>query len=191
MNGKDQIIDKILTDAEEKVALDRENATLKADDTIRLAEEKAQKYLDEQNLLAEQMAGSIISKKNSVAQIDGKKLMLGAKQEIISQVFSLCLERLLRLGSEDYLKYVEGKLNAFASSGDKVILSKNAPLSIEQVGSLSVCKKLSLSVEKTGDFKGGIIISTPSCDKDFSFESAVEEMRSNCISQIAERLFNE
>ena len=97
MDGSKAIIEKILSDAREKVK--EINADADSSCSIRIADAEiwAEKYTAAQTEILEKDAESIVSGKKLNAELDVKKAVLKAKRETVEKVFSLAYKKLLSL----------------------------------------------------------------------------------------------
>ncbi len=189
MDGRDQIIQKILEEAHVAADAILANAKTNAEKQLAKAQNEADELLKAGKETAKQTYDNIVSKKSSVASIDSKKVTLSAKQAMIDEVYGRALAKLVSMDKQNYLKYISDRLDKFAGEGDKVVLSVNAPLSTQEVLDLPAVKKFNLTVTKTGEFKGGFVLETSVCDKNMSFEATVTEIRTITESEVAEKLF--
>ena len=117
--------------------------------------------------------------------------MLAAKAEVLDKVYSLALEKARALDKKTYRKVVEGMLQC-AENGDKVIVSERERgiVTKEVVAAVAKSKgiKLSLAAE-TGDFDGGIVLSSDGVDKNLTFESEFALLRTETEAETAKKLF--
>lgn len=190
MDGKDKIIEQILSEAEsyrlkvvtcadEEYSSAIETATKKADDIIK-NEEALLKKEEEEGL----------KRKRVVASLDGKKLYLSKKTEAVEEVFSLALTKLNNLEKSAYRSVIYRLIKENAEKNAVVSLSKNSPLTVEEVLEFDVCKELSLSIKKDGDFSGGVVIEGKTCDVNLSFEAIIDGLKEEYQTSVADRLFD-
>lgn len=189
MNGKEAIIEAILKEANESAELMLSNAEENADKIIKEANCKAEELLNAEKVKAEEEAKSIVKNKITLANLDGKKKVLGAKQKAVSEVYSLLVKKLLALPKTDYLKLLDSLISKYAEKGDRVVISENAPFGVKEVEVLASVKELALQVEEDGKFEGGIVLKSGVMDKNLTFSALAEEVRSSTESEIAEKLF--
>ena len=153
------------------------------------AEKKAEAFLAEAASNAKKDAEILIGRGRNASELESRKTLLAAKQKIVGEVFSAAKQRLLNMGKDEYLALIERLIKTYAEKGDKVIISKNAPLSADDVSALSSSKALALLCEKSGDFNGGIVLSGAKFDKDLTFSALIEAEREVFESQAAAKLF--
>ena len=191
MDGKEAIIAKIIEDAKNKA-----NAYVEeADGKVRQAKEDAAKWSEEYIAVGRKKLSTeteeIVSRRKTVADLDAKKLVLKAKQEVLDEVFDSAADKLLSLKSKDYLAFVEKNVLENAEVGDKVILDKNAPIKIEDILSLPSLSKFKLiNGGLSEDVKGGVILTNDKTDKDLSFKSLIDAKKQEYLKEAASKLFD-
>lgn len=192
MDGKEAIINKILEDADEQAQSILSQAEKSSNDAIALAKEWADCYKTAQQKILDKDLEEILSRRLTVAELDNRKLILKAKQDLIEDTFSVALDKLCSLGKTYYTKLVNKLLTENADMCDEVILSCDGVLTTKDIESLEVFKEKKLKVsDKKGDFKGGVMLVGNNCDKDLTFKAIVSNAKEELISAVAKILFQE
>ncbi len=138
MNGIEKITAKIAADAQAEADAILAQARAEADATAGQWAERAEKERADLLARGEKSAAERVVRMESVAQLEGRKLLLGAKQEMLSQAFDKALEALLALPEEEYIDLLAGLCARAASTGrEEVIFS---PQDQKRVGK-QVCAK--------------------------------------------------
>lgn len=153
------------------------------------AREKARAFLEQAVKDCEKNAQTLIGRGKNASELLTRKTLLAAKQQIVGKVFSDVKRRLLDMPKDEYLALISRLIDSYAEKGDKVIVSKAAPITAEDVTALSASKKLGLFAYKTGDFDGGIVLSGEKFDKDLTFSALIDAEREAFESQAAAKLF--
>ena len=190
MDGTKAIIEKILSEAKEKVK--EINAESESSCAVRIADAKkwAEKYTAAQTEILKKDEESIVSGKKLNAGLDVKKAVLKAKREVIEKVFSLAYEKMLSVDKKTYLSFVNRMIGESADDGDVIVLSSDGVISAGDLD-LKKFKAKDLSVsEKCGDFKGGIMLLGKKSDKDLSFKSVIESKKEELTAVAVKVLFN-
>lgn len=190
MDGKEQIIQKILLDAQTAAQKKINSANVKAEETVSKAKFDAEKEFDEAKAVVDKNAELYLSRNNTAALMEQKRRFLGAKQQMIDDVYAVVLKKLSDMGKDDYLRLVESKIKQYAEKGDEIIISENAPFTAEELLNLDVCKNLALTAVKNGKFSGGIVLNNAVCDKNLTFDTLVEELKTRTEAEVAVKLFN-
>lgn len=191
MDSKEAIIGTIMSEAEEKAAKITQKGNEDADKLISDAKAFAE---DLNNKLKSEHAfneAEALRRRKTVAALDAKKLVLKAKQEVLSEVFSRAYDKLCALKKSDYLALVEKLLVLSAEDGDEVVLSDDGVIADGDIKSLDVYKEKNLTVSsEKGDFKGGVKLIGKICDKDLSFRQVLDEKKDSLSAKMAEELFS-
>ena len=190
MEGKEAIIAKILSDANKKAEEVLSAADAYAVKVKEEADEWAKNYLAEQQSLLKEDCAEVVKRRNIGAELDVKKNILSAKQQVVDEVYALATEKLCALSKKDYLALVEKLLIRFADKGDSVVLSRDGVLTEKDVTALAVFGERELKTAKiTGDFKGGVKLVGKTSDKDLSFSAVVAAEKQTTVRETAEKLF--
>lgn len=190
MNEKDAIIQKIISDAQDRAEKVVSDATVKVQSVWAVAQSESEKTLNACEKECDVFERELIERKKTLARLDGRKIVLNAKQNVVNSAFARAEKLLCEMPEDKQLKYVAARLEKYAKQGDKVVLAKSSPLSRESVEDLAVAKELLLKVTKNGDFKGGFILSGEVSDFDFTFESAVKSFAESYSGEIAREILN-
>lgn len=191
MNEDQAIIQKIISDAE--IAANRaiQSATEVAQQAFKTACAESEKFISEAEKSAREEGEKLLERKVTLARLDGKRIVLSCKQEITQSVFDYAEKLLCSSPKDEYLQFVCRSIEKYASDGDLIRLSKNAPFSAEELQNTTVCKAKNLKCEKNGDFSGGVMIIGDKRDADLTFKAYISEYADRHFGEIASRLFKE
>ena len=190
MQGKDAIIEKIINDANQSAKMILDDASKIATERKQDAENWASEYSSAQKKQVEKAFSDIVDRRKIVANLDVKKNILKAKQDVISDTFSLVVKKMQGLDKKEYLKFVTKLIEKNADFGDKIVLSSDGVISKDEILALNVVKEKNLTIDsKRGDFVGGVMLVSDKCDKDLSFRSIVEDKKEELYSFVVEGLF--
>ena len=201
MNGIENIIAKISDECKAEVDSIGADAEAKIAEIRASCEKKAQ---DEYSAIVAKGisdAETRVKRLDNVAQLDSKKTVLAAKQELIDLAFSRAAEMAAELPENEYVAFLASLAAKAAEKGDeKIILS---PADRTRFGK-SVCIKaneilaaegraasLTLS-ERTADIKGGLILLLDSGDVEVncSIGTLVAAAKHDMAAKVAEVLFD-
>jgi len=189
MEGKEAIINKILSDAVAVCENMKQNAFLLKEKTVNNANIQAKEYTSKQRALLKEDAEGIIVKRNTLANLESRKELLKTKQELVSEVFGKAVCKLEQMPEKQYLDLLEKLINVYGEKGDAIIIADRAPVTAEEVETLPSAKSLGLKVKGKGDFRGGIILQNEKFDKKLSFDALVNNFKENYETEIADKLF--
>ncbi|NCA66831.1 MAG: hypothetical protein EOM87_02060 [Clostridia bacterium] len=192
--SKELIIEKILADAEIKAAeivqgAQKNAGCIIADVTSETQESSAKAIADAEALAPEQMR-----RKLSVAELEAKKILLKAKQEVLEKVFESAQDDIRALPKEKYLAFIKDMLTANAEDGDIVIISEIDKALITKAFVAEVAQAMGIKLQlsnECGTFKGGIILSSRCCNKNMTLELELATLREEKEAKIARMIFEE
>ena len=127
----------------------------------------------------------------SAAEMESRKMTLGAKQEVLDQAFDLALEKLLSLPQADYVALLAKLAASAAPAGPAQIILNQTDR--EKLGSQLLAKagssaKLSLS-EQTRPIRGGLLVSDGAVEVNCALETLVRLSRSEATGEVSRLLF--
>jgi V/A-type H+-transporting ATPase subunit E len=122
MTGTDKIKSKIMEDANARAMQIEEQAKAEAEDIVNRALREAE--LKEAEILkkAESDGMNVYKRMLAVAELEGRKSTLGAKQDMITLAFKKALEKLCALPDNEYQRLIEDMAVKSAITGDGEIL---------------------------------------------------------------------
>ncbi len=196
--GADRIVRRVLDDAQANADAIKEEATKKAnsveDEAKKKAERRKEHILEQARKTANEQKGRIIG----VAQLESRKDLLAAKQEMIGEAFQKALDELVNLNDQDYLAVIHDLLiNMTETGSETVIFSERDRKRISENFWQEVNKELSSKgkkgelklSEETRDIKGGFILQSGGVEMNCSFESLLDMKRDELEPEIAGLLF--
>lgn len=190
MNGKENIINKILSDADEKCA--RIIAAAEAN-AVKLREQAEADAAQEKQALQkriEAVTAERIRNRVSNAELEGKKNRLNAKQKLITRCYDNALKRLADLPAKEKQAFIVGLLKKYAENGETVTVAKRDKELVTQKTLDESGKKLVLS-KKCHDEAGGLILEGNGYEKDLTLSRIVEYLRAQTESDVARALFGD
>ncbi|WP_206458447.1 V-type ATP synthase subunit E [Anaerovorax sp. IOR16] len=137
-------------------------------------------------------ANTLKKRKDSVAQLEGRKLRLGAKQEVISKSFDLALEKLSSMEEEAYLNLLEKVMNETGMEKGEILLNKKDRNSVGQKLVERVNKKgtnFTLS-EEVISAKGGFLLRDGAVEVNSTLETMVNAVKEAVTPEVVKVLFN-
>ena len=189
MMKEQNIVAKIISDAEEKALATVAEAERRAENTIDEARSSAARYREEQLSLLSARHEEALKRREINARLDCNKTLLSARHEVMDAVFDKVLKNLCSLPEKDYLSLVESLLVKYAEGGETVVLSSSCGYR-EKISALAVVKERGLTVSKEyGKFAGGVVLVGKGCDKNLTFEALVSAAREEKQAEVAAALF--
>ncbi|MCJ7806424.1 MAG: V-type proton ATPase subunit E [Clostridia bacterium] len=196
--GAERIIRRILDDANSKAvaikAAAKEKSTAVENEAKQKAARKQEQILEKASKEAEEQKRRIIG----VAQLEARKELLAAKQELISEVFQKSLNQLVDMDERLYLATIRDLILKLVETGTETVLGSaidrdRIPAVFWKEINETLVKQgkkgeLKLSVD-TRDIRGGFILQAEGVEINCSFESLLEMKRDQLEPEVAAVLF--
>lgn len=187
--GREEIINRILEDAQQEAAAIAEEAQKNADEAVRAAEARAEQMKAETEAEIAERALRISEGKAAAARLDCAKILLAEKRRVLDEIYALALGKLLSLGEHDALELLSRLLRENAEAGDEVVFTQDCPYAV-QASRLSVIAEKKLKVSEVREGRGGgFVLRGVRCDKDVTFRSILAADREENQSALAAQLF--
>lgn len=192
MSGTEAIINKIMGDARAVVNSTLEEANLNAEEILKTANNDAAIYLEQNMRASYAERDDIVRRRITNANLEVKKIMLKAKQDIIDKTFAKAAAA-IKSDETIYKGYIASLLE-FAENGDEVVLAEADRKTITKAFVKEKAKALGINIkisEVYGEFLGGIILTSEKTDKNLSLETELALIRNEIEPEIAEMLFGD
>lgn len=190
MNGKENIINKILGDAEAKcneilAAAQAEAQSIAANAEIAADEEREALSQRAQSMAAEDVRNSLAS-----AKLQAKKYRLQQMQQLIASCYQQALQHIVQLPLEKRKSLLARLLQTYAEQDDVVYICSADKDIVSQSFLDSFGKGLTL-----GDTflcaQGGVLLVGKNYDKDLTLETLMDNCREKTETQVTAALFGE
>lgn len=189
----ENIMGNILAEAQEESNQVLEKSRDKSLALVAEAKAKAEKLQEEFHDKARIEADLLKSRRTSVANLEVRKMRLGAKQAFVSKCFDIALEQLANLEKDAYLEFMAGAIADIDTDSGELLLNPRdreaigAEL-INRVNSTGKVGTLTLA-EDTIDAKGGFILRKGSMEMNATLETMVNEIREAATPEVVKALF--
>lgn len=187
MRGIDAIIDRILAQASEQVREIGEDAAEQAQLIIVEAHKEAERILLSSAEQDRSEKDALLLRERSLAISESRKIMLSAKQELISKVLVDAVTELKNMDRSVKKELYLSALKKHIKGGETVgFASDDTDIGKE----LESFPGLDFHTDsKTGDFSGGIIIYRDQVEINMTFEMIISQNRTELVSIAASELF--
>jgi V/A-type H+-transporting ATPase subunit E len=194
MNGLERITSRIEAEAKSEVdgILDAGKAeTQRIVDSWRARIDAEERALADKN---EKAAAEREERLKSAAEMDARKTILAAKQEMVGEAYALALDKLCGLGGEEKVKLLSDLLLRASSTGTEEAVFSAADAeagkkAVEKANAASG-KHLTLSAD-TAPIRGGFILRDRNVEVNCSFETLVRLQKAETSGAVAKLLFQE
>jgi len=138
---------------------------------------------------------TVKKRKASVAELEARKMRLGAKQEAISKCFDEALLRLAKLPEDAYIDLLARTIEASGADGGELLLTaadraKIGEKLVSRVNEGGKAGKVILS-EKTISAAGGFVLKKGAVELNSTLEVMVEAVRGEVTPKVVATLFGE
>lgn len=195
MDGIEKIIDRISGDAQREIDDVLAQAQAEAEKITAQYQAQAQAEADEILARGEKAAVERGERLASVAQLECRKEVLRAKQEVIEEAFQLALDKLIQLPQQEYVSLLADlAVQASAKGNEKLIFSVADRAQVGKAVVVAANQKLgergqlTLSQE-TRPMQGGFVLSDGVVEVNCTFETLVRLQRGALSTQVADMLF--
>ncbi|MDD3839531.1 MAG: V-type ATP synthase subunit E [Clostridia bacterium] len=198
MGGPEKIKEKIIDEAREKADQITGKAKKKADEMMEKAQQQADKKKNDILNKAKEDAEQRKERIMSVAQLEMKKDILSAKQDMIQKSFDEVLNKIQSLEKSRYQDILLGMFLDNVQTGEEEVIISSSDVDrldnefIDRVNAELVKTgkkgKLKLSEEKR-DIRGGFILKSGGIEINSSFEAMIRMEKEKIEPEIAQILF--
>jgi V/A-type H+-transporting ATPase subunit E len=198
MNGIDKITARIEQDSQREIDALLAEARAQAADITAQYQAKAQAQTDDILARGKQAAAQREERLASVAQLECRKAVLAAKQDVLEEAFDKALQKLLALPQEDYVALLAALAAQAASTGkEKLIFSQADRARVGKAVVVAANEKLTAAgrpasltlAEETRPMEGGFVLSGGDVEVNCTFATLVRLQRSELAGQVAKVLF--
>ncbi len=184
------IIEDATNAAEETVA----NAQKTIDEKLAEANKKAQEIIESATKRGKEEEATIKNRRVSVAHLEGRKMKLAAKQEMVTACFEKALLKLRELSDSEYTALLAAFIMKSKISGGEIMLTKEDAkrLGAELLAIVNAGvdgEKYTLSDEFI-NASGGFVIKKGDFSVNSTLETIVAGVREDITPKVVETLFN-
>lgn len=189
----EKITMNILSDAKSTAETSLMNAEKTKKDIIENAKSEAEALKKAAADKAEADAEGLKSRKISAAELQGRKMMLSAKQEAIKKSFNAALNKLNNMPEDKYLSFLADEIVKIPNCRGTIILNerdknKIGEKLVKAVNEKLKAEKIALS-EKTIVSSGGFVLNDGAIEINSTFETILDSMKDELTNEVANALF--
>ena len=190
MNGKENIINKILSDADAKCQRILEQANEQAQAIVDAADAAIERDRAELDARLEATAAERIRNRIASAELDGKKYRLNAKQKLIDKCYKLAYEQLLAQSDKERLAFIGTLIERYAEQGEVVYVAEKDGKLVTQQYLNGFDKGLKLGKRYIAA-DGGVVLEGNGYEKDLTLGRVIAYAREQTEGKVAEALLGE
>lgn len=187
MNGKENIINKILSDADARCAQILSDAEEVAQSTLRSARQDVEQNAAAMDKRIAAMRDERIRNALVNAEMDAKKYRLQSKQQLVEKCYNEVYKRLAAMNGDDRLDLIGELLTKYAEDGETVYVTSADAKNVTQLWLDGFDKRLKLA-SKHIRADGGVVLEGDGYEKDLTLSRLVRYLKEQTESDVAERL---
>ena len=194
MNGIEKIIDRISGDAQAEIDAILAQANDEAAQITAKYEAQAKAEADEILKRGAAAAAEREERLASMAQMEGRKAGLAAKQEVIEEAFALALNKLLALPEDKYVELLAGLVAKASATGKETLIFSakdrdSVGKKVVEAASAQVTGGAFVLSEDTRSINGGFVLSDGAVEVNCSFETLVRLQKAEITGEVSRVLF--
>lgn len=192
MEGKEAIIDSILASARDAAANIVSDAKAERDELVAATVANSEREGAERLARAQEDAAMLKSRRLKLAELDSRKVILAAKQQVIEKAYAQAETKILNMTDNVYRDFIGAIVSRYAEDGDEIVIAARdvKRLHYDWVDGLN--KKLHMNLTLSDRYhngRGGVILTNARYDKNLTVEMLVAETRTQTEGEVAARLF--
>lgn len=189
----ENITANILSDAKQIAEVSLKNAEKSKEEIISKANNESETIKNAAAEKAGKDAESLKSRKISAAELQGRKLILGAKQEAIKKSFDEALKKLRAMPEDKYIDFLTNEIIKIPYNDGTIILNKQdrekiGEKLVKAVNEKLKAEKFTLSND-TVNTGGGFVLKSGAIIINSTFETILDSMRDDLTNDVANVLF--
>ena len=194
MNGIEKLTQQISAEAQTEIDAILAEAKEKADAITADYSQQAEKAAAERRAKGEEAAAQREERLIAMADMERRKALLAARQDMVGKAFDKALEQLCNLSDGEYIALLTKLAVSAASSGkEQLIFSEKDRGRVGEAVVLAANKalengNLTLS-EQTRPMSGGLILSDGAIEVNCTFETLIRLQRGEMAGEVAGVLF--
>jgi V/A-type H+-transporting ATPase subunit E len=189
----DNITSKILSDAQNNADSTLMNAENTKQEIIAKAKSEAETIIKTEAERAEKDAVDLKNRRVSAAELQGRKMLLSAKQEAIKKSFDKAIEKLKAMPEDEYLNFIAQEILKIPNCEGSIVLNAKDRENIGERLVKTVNEKLGAEKvvlsKNTVKASGGFVLKRGSVEINSTFETLLDSMKDELTGEIANALF--
>lgn len=189
MDGLERIVGKIEADTRERLAKSEENARVEAKKIIGDGNDRGEKIIKNAKLCAEREYTKTIERIKSEARVNGEKMILEKKQEIIRNTVLAAYERLLQIDSGRLTDFICRELDKSKPREEGEVLLPGGDSKCDALRIKTVAEKHGLRIgDECITDEGGFMIKYENREENCTFKAILSAKR-NEISDVLRDIY--
>ena len=189
----DNITSRILSDAKNNADSSLTNAENTKQEIINKAKSEAEVIIKTESERAAKDAVDLKNRRVSAAELQGRKMLLSAKQEAIKKSFTAAIDKLKAMPEDKYLSFLAQEIVKIPNCEGSIVLNAKDRENIGErlvktVNEKLGAEKVALS-KNTVKSSGGFVLKRGNVEINSTFETLLDSMKDELTGEIANALF--
>lgn len=189
----DNITSRILSDAKNNADSSLTNAENTKQEIINKAKSEAEVIIKTESERAAKDAVDLKNRRVSAAELQGRKMLLSAKQEAIKKSFTAAIDKLKVMPEDKYLSFLAQEIVKIPNCEGSIVLNAKDRENIGErlvktVNEKLGAEKVALS-KNTIKSSGGFVLKRGNVEINSTFETLLDSMKDELTGEIANALF--
>lgn len=189
----ENITGNILSDAKHIAEVSLLNADKSKNEIIDKAMNEAEAIKQAAADKASKDAESLKNRKVSAAELQGRKMILSAKQEAIKKSFDAALKKLKSMSEDKYIEFLTNQIIKIPYNEGIIILNKQdreriGEKLVKAVNEKLKAEKFTLSNENVNS-SGGFVLKSGAIEVNSTFDTILDSMKDDLTNEVANILF--
>ena len=189
----DNITSRILSDAKNTADSSLMNAENTKKEIINKANSEAEVIIKTESERAAKDAVDLKNRRVSAAELQGRKMLLSAKQEAIKKSFTAAIDKLKVMPEDKYLSFLAQEIVKIPNCEGSIVLNAKDRENIGErlvktVNEKLGAEKVALS-KNTVKASGGFVLKRGNVEINSTFETLLDSMKDELTGEIANALF--
>ncbi len=184
MNGKESIINKILSDADARCAQILSAAENNAAEVVCSAGESVRTEKESLDRRIASMREERIRNARANAELEAKKYRLAVRQQLVSDCYDQAYKQIAAMDKEDRLDFIGELLTRYAEDGETVYITKTDSVSVTQMWLNGFEKHLTLG-NRYIRADGGVVLEGEGYEKDLTLKRVVQYLKERTEARVA------
>ena len=192
MDGIERISRRLAEDTQAEIDRVKSEAQAKAEETAQRYKTQAAAEEKELGERSERAAAEREERLVSMAQMESRKILLAARQEMVEKAYALALDKLSKLPEAEYVNVLADLLAEASSTGkeEAVFSPRDQKAGKAALNKANAKSNLHLTLSKdTADIRGGFLLRDRNVEVNCAFETLVRLARAETSGAVAKTLF--
>lgn len=191
MNGLEAILNRIMTDAEDRIRDIREQADARCAEILEQAGQEAARITEDARRKAAEQAETLIRRSESLSSLEARKSILAGRQALIDETIDQAASRLAAMSDADKIRLYHRLLLESASGNETVVFAgQDMVLASQLLETVNREKGWKLALDSApGTFSGGLILRKDLIETNLTVDLLIRSRRPELVSLAAKALF--